>query len=67
MNMTELSNAFAYLGVTTALNLDGGGSTTTWMDGKLVDRPTCTDTPFVQCQRKVANILSIMSGNSATL
>ena len=62
MNITELGLAFAGLGATTALNLDGGGSTTAWMDGEYVDRPTCQDTPVPECERAVASFVCIMPG-----
>jgi exopolysaccharide biosynthesis protein len=62
MNITELGNAMVSLGAIAALNLDGGGSTTTWMNGKLVDRPTCNDTVFPSCMRNVANIVCVAPG-----
>jgi exopolysaccharide biosynthesis protein len=60
MNLTELGAAFAALGATTALNLDGGGSTVAWMDGEYVDRPTCKDRPFPECERTVASAVCVM-------
>merc|ERR1711871_1337440 len=46
MNITELGNAFSALGAVAALNLDGGGSTTTWgSEEGYINRPTCVDTP----------------------
>lgn len=35
----ELANLMANLGCTLALNLDGGGSSTLWIDGKVVNHP----------------------------
>jgi exopolysaccharide biosynthesis protein len=66
MNITELGDAMVSLGAVAALNLDGGGSTTTWMNGEVIDRPTCDDTVFPSCMRDVANIVCVMPGNAAT-
>jgi exopolysaccharide biosynthesis protein len=62
MNITELSIAFRDLGATYALNLDGGGSTTAWKDGELIDRPTCRDGYLPECERPVANIVCVKGG-----
>jgi len=64
-NITELGNLFASVGATTALNLDGGGSTTAWEDGEFVDRPTCDDTPMPECERSVASFVCVMPGSAA--
>lgn len=63
-NLTELAVLFAQLGATTALNLDGGGSTTAWANGALVDRPTCEDTPVPECERAVASFVCIVPGDN---
>lgn len=67
MNMTELSSAFVDVGAVYAVNLDGGGSTTTWeknskslKKGHFVNRPTCADVRALECERRVASILCIM-------
>jgi len=62
MNISELGDAFAALGAITAVNLDGGGSTTLWLDGAYVVRPTCEDTPVPECERAVASIVCVMPG-----
>ena len=59
MNMTELASAFADLGAQYAVNLDGGGSTATWMDGYYINRPTCLDHLVPECDRAVASIICI--------
>jgi len=41
-----------------AINLDGGGSSTFYANGKVIDYPTCFDIPY-KCERKVANILCV--------
>lgn len=38
MTMDELADLFRYLGATSALNLDGGGSTTMWVRGRIVNK-----------------------------
>ena len=60
MNMTELASAFADLGAKYAINLDGGGSTATWMDGNYINRPTCSDNLIPSCDRAVASIVCVV-------
>lgn len=38
MTLDELADLFRYLGASSALNMDGGGSTTMWVRGKIVNR-----------------------------
>lgn len=38
MTLDEFADLFRYLGATSALNLDGGGSTTMWVRGRIVNR-----------------------------
>ena len=38
MTLQEFADLFRYLGATSALNLDGGGSTTMWVRGQVVNR-----------------------------
>ncbi len=45
--------------VMNAINLDGGGSSTTVLNGAVVDKPTCHDTP-VQCERAVTTISCVL-------
>ena len=40
MNLRELAEYLHSLGATDAMNLDGGGSTTMYVDGKLVNSPS---------------------------
>ena len=49
MNLGELGRLMAELGCTEALNLDGGGSTTIWVRGKVHNRPSDGG------QRRIAN------------
>ena len=39
MTMTEISRFMETLGCASAYNLDGGGSTVMWLNGKVVDKP----------------------------
>jgi hypothetical protein len=38
MTLSEFAELFRFLGATSALNLDGGGSTTMWVQGQVVNR-----------------------------
>jgi hypothetical protein len=38
MTLNEFADLFRYLGATSALNLDGGGSTTMWVRGQIVNK-----------------------------
>jgi hypothetical protein len=40
MTFPELANEMIELGCKEAMNLDGGGSTTMWLEGKVVNRPS---------------------------
>jgi hypothetical protein len=40
MSLEELANYFVKLGCDYAMNLDGGGSCTTWVGGKIVNSPS---------------------------
>ncbi len=40
MNFRELADTMASLGCKTAYNLDGGGSTTLWLNGKITNHPS---------------------------
>ena len=42
-----------------AINLDGGGSASTVLNGRLVNRPTCLDYVSVKCERKVATAICV--------
>ncbi len=40
MNLYELADLMKELGAAEAINLDGGGSTTMWVDGTIRNRPS---------------------------
>ena len=54
MSMAELARFMRGLGCREALNLDGGGSTTMWIDGEVVNRPSDGR------ERSVANALVVL-------
>lgn len=55
MSLAELAQAMADLGCTDAINVDGGGSSTLWVRGALVNRPSDGR------ERPVANGLFVLS------
>jgi hypothetical protein len=55
MNYGELADLMDRLGCTNALNMDGGGSSTMWLDGALVNSPSGRTG-----QRPVGNALMIL-------
>ena len=56
MTLRELQTLARRLHLTDALNLDGGGSTTMWVDGQVVNRPSDAAGP-----RKVSDALLVFS------
>lgn len=55
MRMGELASLMAELGCTDAVNLDGGGSTTAWVRGEVMNRPSDGG------QRRIADSLLVRS------
>lgn len=53
-DLPTLQQLFVDHGVTTAFNLDGGGSTTLWFDGEVINHPSSGD------ERKVSDIVMFM-------
>lgn len=58
VDFLELTELLLGLGVHSAINLDGGGSSTVTYDGKVINEPTCIDTPLV-CQRPLTTITCV--------
>jgi Phosphodiester glycosidase len=56
MTPLEFARLFQSLGATSALNLDGGGSTTMWVEGRIVNRPSGTT------ERPVGSSLLVLPG-----
>ena len=55
MNFAELQRLSRRLGLRSVLNLDGGGSTTMWVDGKIVNQPSDRTGP-----RKVSEAIVVV-------
>jgi len=56
LSLKELAEFMQKLGVTTAYNLDGGGSSTMWFGGKVINNPTTSGSIK---ERKVSDIVYI--------
>ena len=57
LSLLELADLMKELGCVTAYNLDGGGSSTMWFNGKVLNRPTTFGDTIVE--RKVSDIVYI--------
>lgn len=55
MSFTELQRLSKRLGLRSVLNLDGGGSTTMWVDGRIVNHPSDPEGP-----RKVSDAILVV-------
>ena len=64
-DLFEFADLFITVGASTAINLDGGGSSVTCLDGNVISRPTCVDTSKV-CERQVTSITCIRHVPAAT-
>lgn len=47
------------INATYAINLDGGGSSTSVLDGEIINHPTCLDYVGWECERQVASVICI--------
>eukprot|EP01038_Epipyxis_sp_PR26KG_P012741 gene12741-17082_t len=59
-DLFEVAELFVTLGVESAINIDGGGSSVSVSKGNVIDIPTCNDTPEM-CERAVASITCVKS------
>jgi exopolysaccharide biosynthesis protein len=59
MSLYELADYILSLGATEAMNLDGGGSTTMFLDGKVVNTPSDKEG-----ERKVGDAIVVTLRNS---
>lgn len=59
LTLQQLADWMIDLGVYSAVNLDGGGSSVTVVNGTIVDHPSCRDTS-TQCERFVTTMTCIM-------
>jgi len=58
MDLYQFADLLVSVGAWNAINLDGGGSSTSWYEGKVFDNPHCDDTPTV-CERSIASITCV--------
>lgn len=61
--MAEIMMSSPQINVTHAINLDGGGSSTSVMGGKVLNHPTCIDYFNWKCERPVGSIVCIKGDN----
>ncbi|MFW0714590.1 phosphodiester glycosidase family protein [Pedobacter sp. N23S346] len=63
MSLPELTKLMKWLGCTSAINFDGGGSTTLWIDGMpdhgVINYPTDNKKWDHEGQRKIANVVLV--------
>ena len=57
-DLNEAAELLISLGVESAINIDGGGSSVSVSDGMVVDYPTCNDTSE-KCERSVASFACV--------
>jgi len=57
MSIPELAHLVKVLGVKTALNLDGGGSTTLYLDGRVLNHPSDNRRFDHEGERKIPNMI----------
>lgn len=58
MDLWEFSDLFLRLGVDSAINFDGGGSSTSVYQNQVIDYPTCDDNS-TKCECQVTSILCV--------
>lgn len=63
LTMYEMANSIQEF-ADYAINLDGGGSSTSFDHGKVLNRPTCLDYVNVWCERPVASVVCILGPES---
>jgi len=57
-DLFEMAELLVGLGVESAVNIDGGGSSVSVAKGQVISLPTCADTPEI-CERAVASIACV--------
>lgn len=57
-DLFEMAELLVSLGIEAAINVDGGGSSVSVSEGKIISQPTCHDTPEV-CERAVGSIACV--------
>ncbi len=59
LNQMAVAMASPPINATFAVNLDGGGSSTSVMNGKVLNKPTCLDYTDWKCERPVGSVVCI--------
>lgn len=57
-DLFETAELLVSIGVYSAINIDGGGSSVSVKNGNVISQPTCLDTPEI-CERAVASITCV--------
>lgn len=57
--LKEISSELITVGVSYAINLDGGGSSSTFESGQVISTPTCLDYVDLICERPIASAICI--------
>jgi exopolysaccharide biosynthesis protein len=57
-DLFEVAELWLSVGAWSVVNIDGGGSSVSVEEGKIISQPTCNDTPEI-CERAVANIACV--------
>lgn len=57
-DLFEMAELMVDIGIESAVNIDGGGSSTVTYNGNVIDEPTCVDTSEI-CERAVASITCV--------
>jgi len=67
LTLSELAELLASsrIKVEHAINMDGGGSSTSVLNGKIINHPTCLDYIPIKCERSVASIICIKETSSS--
>jgi len=58
MDLYEFTDFILSLGIYHAINIDGGGSSESYYDGKIISSPTCVDNSTI-CERSIATACCI--------
>lgn len=57
--LIEIANTLISEGVVYAINLDGGGSSSSVKNGHLISNPTCLDYVDIKCERPIASAICL--------
>eukprot|EP01034_Spumella_vulgaris_P028982 gene28982-35947_t len=66
-DLFEMAELLVDLGVDSAVNIDGGGSSVSVSKGKVIDLPTCNDTPEILDRFPTIQSASVRTNSSGAL